>query len=430
MHSHDAGDDCATPGRRRYRMADDLVDGTAHVERLAERDEVDAERLDDFLAARQVTRRDVLRLGSVLGFGTVASPLLEGADVTRAWPLYRPMAGGAAVFPADQSGRVHTVPSIMDETVHVGRYDPSLAPILTIDSGDTVVYPDTLTHYGGRIYPGISLEEREALRREFAPWSAHSNVGPIALRGAEPGDVIECRIVRMDPLDWGYNNSSPGTGTLPTDFADPRIRFFQFDKQSMTTEFMPGLTIPLGPFQGILGVQPAGDQPVSSSPPGPYAGNMDLRELIEGTVLYVPVWHRGGKIWTSDSHAAQGDGEVNLTAIETAMREARIQFVLHKHVNLRWPLVETPTHWISLGMDVDLNQAHMIALRQMIELLEVGMGFEPLDAYSLCSVAATFRVTQSVNASRGVHGMLAKDLFRPELQQRMRMLASRPARTD
>src|SRR6185436_10495584 len=117
---------------------------------------------------------------------------------------------------------------------------------------------------------------------------------------------------KMDPIDWGYNNSGPGSGALPDDFDEPRIRFFRFDRERMTTEFIPGLQIPLGPFQGILGVQPAGDQPASSGPPGPYGGNMDLRELIEGTALYVPVFHPGGKLWTSDSHAAQGDGEARV----------------------------------------------------------------------------------------------------------------------
>ena len=198
----------------------------------------------------------------------------------------------------------------------------------------------------------------------------------------------------------------------------------------MTTEFFPRIDIPLGPFQGILGVQPGGDEIVSSSPPGPYGGNMDLRELVEGTRLFVPVWHPGGKIWTSDSHAAQGDGEVNITAIETAMREARIQVFLHKQVNMAWPMVETPTHWLSLGMDRDLDDAFTIALRQMIRFLEASLDMDPLDAYSLASVAGTFRITQAVNATKGVHGMLAKDLFQPELRDRIAITAPRPIRAS
>jgi len=200
---------------------------------------------------------------------------------------------------------------------------------------------------------------------------------------------------------------------------------FRSDRERMTTEFMPGLQIPLGPFQGILGVQPAGDQPASSGPPGPYGGNMDLRELVEGTALYLPVFHPGGKLWTSDSHAAQGDGEVNLTAIETAMREARIQYVLHKRVGLTWPMVDTPAHWISLGMDPDLDEAFNISLRQMIGFLHATLDMDPLDAYSLCAVAVTFRVTQVVDGNKGVHGMLAKDLFAPELRQRVSITAPR-----
>jgi acetamidase/formamidase len=430
LHPHEAADGCSTPGRRRYRVTDDLVDSVARVDRLKGHDELDQERLAEFVAARALTRRDVLKLGSVLGFGTVASPLLGGADVTRAWPLYKPITSGAAVFHVDQAGRGHTVPSIEGQTVHVGQYDPALPPILTIESGDIVVYPDTMQHYAGRIYYGISLEERQQLRTEWAAkaLSVHSNIGPIAVRGAEPGDVIECRMLKLTPVDWGYNNSSPGAGGLPDDFDRAAIRFFQLDLERMTTEFLPGVEIPLGPFQGIIGVQPAGDAIASSSPPGPYGGNMDLRELVEGTALYVPVFHPGGKLWTSDSHAAQGDGEVNLTAIETAMREVRIQYVLHKHVGLSWPMVETPSHWLTLGMDPDLDEAMTISLRQMIQFLEASLGMDPVDAYSLCSVAVTFRVTQIVDGYKGIHGMLAKDLFRPELRERMSIIAPRRRR--
>jgi acetamidase/formamidase len=428
MHPHDGLDGCSTPGRRRYRVADEIVDAFARPDRLAARDEVEPERLDGFVTARRRTRRAVRELGSVLRHGTVASPLQDGADTSRAWPLYRPMAGGAPLFPEDE-GVVHTLPSIEGETVHVGWFDPARPPVLTIESGDTVSYPDTLTHCAGRVIFGMSVAEREALRADY-PAAPHSNIGPVAVRGAEPGDVIECRILKTDPIDWGFNNSGPGRGTLPDDFDRPHLRYFQLDRERMTTEFLPGVEIPLGPFQGILGVQPAGDRPAPSGPPGPYGGNMDLRELVQGTALFVPVFHSGGKLWTSDSHAAQGDGEVNLTAIETAMREVRIQYVLHKQVGLTWPMVESPTHWISLGMDPDLDEAHRICLRQMIQFLEAGLSMDPLDAYSLCSIAVTFRITQSVDGNKGVHGMLAKDLFRADLRERLAIVAPRPRRVQ
>jgi acetamidase/formamidase len=428
MHPHEGLDGCSTPGRRRYRVADEIVDAFARLDRLTARDEVDSERLDSFVAARQRTHRKVRELGSALRYGTVASPLRDGADTSRAWPLYRPIAGGAAVFP-EEEGVVHTVTSIEGETVHVGQFDPALAPILTVESGDTVSYPDTMTHCAGRVTFGMSVQEREALRADY-PAFPHSNIGPVALRGAEPGDVIECRILKVDPIDWGYNNSGPGRGTLPDDYDRPHVRYFQFDRERMTTEFLPGIEIPLGPFQGILGVQPAGDHPAPSGPPGPYGGNMDLREMVQGTRLFLPVFHPGGRLWTSDSHAAQGDGEVNLTAIETAMREVRIQYVLHKQVGMTWPMVESPTHWISLGMDPDLDEAHCICIRQMIRFLEAGLGMDQLDAYSLCSVAVTFRITQSVDGHKGVHGMLAKDLFRSDLREKLSIVAPRPRRGE
>lgn len=426
MDRHEPTDGCETPGRRRYRLADSVVDGAARLDRLQQHEALQAERLHGFVAARESTRNDVLKLGSALTHGTVASPLLGGGDVTRAWPLMRGGAGPLPLFDLDPAGKVHTIPSIEGETVHVGQYDPALPSFLTVEPGDVISYKDTFTHYGGRVYHGIPVPEREQLRNLYVGRSVHSNIGPIAVRGAEPGDVLELRILHLEPIDWGYNNSAPGGGSLPDDFDEARIRFFRFDKARMTTEFFPGVEIPLGPFQGILGVQPAGDAIVSSSPPGPYGGNMDLRELIVGTRLFVPVWHAGGKLWTSDSHAAQGDGEVNLTAIETAMREARIQVLLHKQVHLTWPMVETPTHWISLGMALDLDKAFTIALRQMIGFLEAGLGMHPLDAYSLASVAGTFRITQAVNATKGVHGMLAKDLFQPELSQKLSITTPRP----
>ena len=151
-------------------------------------------------------------------------------------------------------------------------------------------------------------------------------------------------------------------------------------------------------------------------PPGPYAGNVDLREQVEGTRLFVPVWKPGALIFTGDSHVAQGDGEVNLTAIESAMREARIQVILHKNTPLRWPFAETPTHWIPLATHADLNEAFKTCLRNTTDFLTRGAGLTPLDAYGLASVAVSFRITQVVDANQGVHAMIPKDLFAAEAQ--------------
>src|SRR5262249_58585479 len=157
----------------------------------------------------------------------------------------------------------------------------------------------------------------------------------------------------------------------------------------------------------------------SSVPRGPQGGSLDLRELAEGSTLYLPVWQPGGLIYTGDSHAVQGDGEISLTALETRMQELRIQVVLHKQKNLGWPIAETSTHWILLGLDKDLNVAMSMAARNAIKFLATRAGMTELDAYALCSIACSFRVTQVVDIVRGVHAMIPKNLFAPELQRQI-----------
>src|SRR5437762_813511 len=197
----------------------------------------------------------------------------------------------------------------------------------------------------------------------------------------------------------------------------------------MTDSFMPNISIPLKPFQGTLGVAPpAGYFPplspgvTSSVPPGPHAGNIDLAELSEGSTLYIPVWKVGGLIYTGDSHAVQGDGEICLTALETRMRELRIQVILHKQKNLAWPVAETDSHWIIIGLDKDLNAAMAHAARNAIKFLASKAKISELDAYALCSVAVSFRVTQVVDIVRGVHALIPKSIFAPQLRREMMMV--------
>lgn len=407
-------DGCSRGGWRWERLHDDLVEQHTNLDPLMHRDEIDQERLDDFLSARKATRRDVLRLGGTLSFVTAASPLLGGADTHRAWPLYVAGATPPAMFEPNPQGRTHTIDSIPNKTVELGRFDPTKAPIITIDSGDTLVYRNTLTHFFDRIRPGVTIAEIAQLRRDNPGRGPHSVIGPVAVRGAEPGDALELRLLRLDPIDFGFNFNNPSdlrTGALPDDFPQGQVRYFELDRQSMTTQWGPNIRIPLGPFQGILGVSPDVNEPTSSVPPGPFAGNIDLRELVEGTRLFVPVFKPGALIFTGDSHVAQGDGEVNLTAIESAMREARLQVILHKHAPIRWPIAETPRHWIPLATDRDLNQAFKLCLRHTTDFLVRSAALTPLDAYGLASVAISFRITQVVDVNQGVHAMVPKDLF-------------------
>jgi acetamidase/formamidase len=302
--------------------------------------------------------------------------------------------------------------------VRLGVIDSTLPDILEVDSGDVVVYPDTWTHFLNRVQPGVSIEELAQMRRDNPGKGPHSVIGPVGVRGAEPGDMLVVRFLRLLPIDWGVNFNNPGdlgTGALPEEFPDGQVRYFDLDLEAMTAQFLPGISLPLAPFQGVFGVAPPQGGVVSSVPPGQHAGNVDLRDLNEGAILYVPVWQPGGKMYTGDSHALQGDGEVNLTALETAMREVRVQVSLHKQVGWQWPFAETDTHWYALGMDRDLGEAFKIALRNTLDCLERRAGLTRLDAYSLASMAVSFRVTQVVDIAKGVHAMIPKSLFGEDL---------------
>ena len=241
--------------------------------------------------------------------------------------------------------------------------------------------------------------------------------------------MLEVRYERLRPFPWGavFNNPGAlGTGLLPHDFPQGQVKYLDLDLGRMHAKFATDIAVPLKPFQGTLGVAPPdGYFPplrpgvTSSVPPGPHGGNIDLSELSEGTSLFLPVWQPGGLIYTGDSHAVQGDGEISLTALETRMQEVRIRVFLHKQKKFAWPIAETPTHWIILGLDKDLNTAMALAARNAIEFLSTRAKLTPLDAYALCSIAVSFRVTQVVDIVRGVHAMIPKSLFTGDLRRQI-----------
>ena len=280
-----------------------------------------------------------------------------------------------------------------------------------------VVYPDTWSHFLNRLQPGVPAEDLAKLRRENPGRGPHSIIGPVGVRGAEPGDMLAIHFQRLIPIDWGATFVNPadlGTGTLPDDFPTGHVRYLDLDIVRKQAAFLPGINVPLGPFQGTFAVAPAEGGVVNSVPPGQHAGNIDLRDLTEGSILYIPVWQPGARIFTGDSHATQGDGEVNNQALESAMREVRVRVVLHKQAGWAWPFAETVDHWIAMGIDADLNEAFRIATRNTIDFLVRRAGLSALDAYSLASIAVSFRVTQFVNKTRGVHAMVPKALFSAE----------------
>ena len=421
-HNHDCGglfgcgDEKGT-GVIREDIKDGAFDKRA-ADRLLHGDEVEQELLDGFLSERGRARRQLLRASSFMSALAAVGPwfgkLAQAAGGT-----------GPAAAAAGASSRVHVIDS-SKETVRLGVFDATLQPIVTIDSGDTVSFPNTWSHFLNELEPGVPIGRLAELRISNPGRGPHSIIGPIAVRGAEPGDVVEIRYKRLHPANWGavFNNpASLGTGLLPQDFSQGQIKYVDLDLAAMQGKFAPDINIPLTPFQGTLGVAPPdGFFPplspgvTSSVPPGPHGGNLDLRELAEGSILYLPVWQKGALIYTGDSHAVQGDGEISLTALETRMQDVLIEVVLHKQKKFQWPVAETATHWITVGLDKDLNTAMTLAARNAIDFLATRAKLTPADAYALCSIAVSFRVTQVVDIVRGVHAMIPKNLFTGELR--------------
>jgi len=402
-------------------IREDIKDGAFNkrrADRLLHMDEVEQERVDGFLSARGRTRRQLLRASSFMSALAAVGPWFGRLAQAAA-------TSDTAAATTGVSGPIHVVDSNKD-TVRLGVFDATLPPILTVVSGDWVSFPNTWSHFLNELEPGVPISRLAELRTGNPGRGPHSIIGPIAVRDAEPGDVVEIRYKRLRPAAWGavFNNPAAlGTGLLPLDFAQGQIKYVDLDLTAMQGKFAPDINIPLTPFQGTLGVAPPdGFFPplspgiTSSVPPGPHGGNLDLRELAEGSTLYLPVWKSGALIYTGDSHAVQGDGEISLTALETRMQEVLIQVLLHKQKKFQWPVAETATHWITVGLDKDLNTAVALAARNAIEFLSTRAKLTPLDAYALCSIAVSFRVTQVVDIVRGVHAMIPKSLFTGELR--------------
>jgi len=381
-------------------------------DRLYRGDDLDREALDWARAARQRARNWLL--GGVGQFGALR-PLVNQLSLAVTGGGGANAGSGGAGGPT-RVGRIHVVPST-SETVRLGVFDSTLPNVLEIESGDVVVYPDTWSHFLNRLQPGTSIDDLARLRRENPGIGPHSIIGPVGVRDAAPGDMLAIHFQRLIPVDWGATFVNPadlGTGALPEQFPNGQARYLELDIVHKQAAFLPGINVPLTPFQGTFGVAPAELGVVTSVPPGQHAGNIDLRDLTEGSTLYVPVWQPGGKIYTGDSHAAQGDGEVNNQALESAMREVRVRVVLHKQAGWTWPFAETAQHWIAVGIDADLNEAFRIATRNTIDFLQRKAGLSALDAYSLASIGISFRVTQFVNKTRGVHALISKALFSAE----------------
>ncbi|HLH94256.1 MAG TPA: acetamidase/formamidase family protein [Xanthobacteraceae bacterium] len=303
------------------------------------------------------------------------------------------------------------------ETVHWGFLDASLKPVMTIDSGDVIVVSTVSGTPSGMPKPDSGLIVPDALRAIHLSvpqklGGAHILTGPVAVRGARSGQVLEIRIKAIDlHYDWGHNIVRPQRGALPDDFHEMRLVHIPLDRVRMVGRLPWGLELPLKPFFGIMATAPpAAWGQVASPPPRRNGGNMDNKELVVGTTLYLPIHVDGALFSVGDGHAAQGDGEVCSTAIETGLIGT---FELHvrSDMSLEWPMAETPTHVMTMAFDPDLDEAVVIALRDMIKLICARTGISREDAYTLCSLTADVRVTQVVNGTKGIHVMLEKSLL-------------------
>lgn len=326
------------------------------------------------------------------------------------------------------AGKHHVLKALPDD-VAWGWLDPKEKPRLTIESGDTVSI-ETLMHSRDQIHKDVDMAQIVALRKANPGGGPHSLTGPIFVTGAQPGDVLEIRILKIVPKKVGFNFNLPGKdfptiGALPGDFPDGFVRYFDIDSKARTAVFKPGITIPVRPFPGTLavGIDPDDPSPrkggvkddklapVSSLRPWKNGSNMDINEMTAGTTIFLPVFQPGGLIWTGDSHCAQGNGEVNLTALECSFEEIELQPIVRKDLKLTWPRIETPTHYILVGFDEDLDKAFGNALRETIDFLVAAKGLTKYEAYSLASIAADCRVSQVVDVRKGIHCMIPKAIF-------------------
>jgi acetamidase/formamidase len=393
------------------------------------------EKFDAFVGKQQALspeERQFLRRGlksrSVRGFFEASSP-----------PYTKPAAAPGSTSHAledrarkknlvRENGRNNFHLKSGPETVHWGYLWSAAEPVLRVEPGATVTI-DTVSHEGlmedqgdpVSFFKRFGIPKAEVLADAAAIYAKvqHSGTGPhvvsapVYINGAEPGDVLAVTILKVKPrVPYGVNTSRIGKGTLPADFPLNRSIVTPFDLKKNIVHFAPGIEIPLRPFFGIMATGPALSLgKLNSAPPGPFGGNIDLNELTEGSVLYLPVHVPGALFMTGDGHACQGDGEVNLTAIETSLTGS-FRFDLIKQKFLTLPRAETRTHWITMGLHENLDEAMRICVRETIKFLGERHGLDPADAYALASVAIDFEVTQNVDGVKGIHAMIPKKIFK------------------
>jgi acetamidase/formamidase len=314
------------------------------------------------------------------------------------------------------------------ETVLWGYIAANLPPALTVKSAQ-VVQIEALSHQGlttnkdpEKFFGAYGIPSNEVLadaKTVFAEVkrprgaSVHILTGPIYLEGAEPGDTLEVRVLDIKfRVPYGVNNTGPGKGVLPGLLKEPSAKVIRLDLERRVALFSDDIQIPLNPFMGIMAVSPPTSLGmVSSTPPGAWGGNIDLKFCGIGSSLFLPVFNKGGQFFTGDGHAVQGDGEVDGGAIEISLKPT-LQFILHKDKNIKLPRVETATDYLTTGLDVDLNVATRIALQEAVDFLQTEKGMTAADAYALSSLAVDLGIGEAVDIVNLVYAKIPKKIFK------------------
>src|SRR5262245_40242916 len=349
--------------------------------------------------------------------------LLQGLTVAAILGLVSPLAAQPAITP---DATLRSTP----ETVVWGYFAADIPPALRIKSGQTVRI-DTVSHGGINtsddpvtFFGKAGIPAEEVLKDAIDIYnkvnrprgaSAHILTGPIYIEEAQPGDMLEVRILALENrVPYGVNNSNRGTGVLPDLLTGPTPKVIRFDTARNVALFSSEIEIPLQPFMGIMAVAPTRESwMISSRPPWRWGGNMDFNKLTTGATLYLPVFHNGAQFFTGDSHAVQGDGEINGTAIEASLT-GTFQFIVHKGLgkDMFWPRAEDANFYYAMGMDLDLDVAMKHAAQETVNFLRERKGLSTADAYALASIAVDFRIAEVVDAVQMVYGAIPKKIFK------------------
>ena len=326
-----------------------------------------------------------------------------------------PLAANAQAPAAPKTWELAATPT----TIAWGNYDAAHAPALRIKSGDTVVFHTLITSTPNALEKGgVAPADVEQSLRDIVSTvtdkgpGGHILTGPVYVEGAEPGDTLEIHIRKVElAIPYAYNAFRYGTGYLTDEFPYARMKIIPLDKATMTAAFAPGVTIPLHPFFGSMGVAPPpAVGRYDSAPPTFIGGNMDNKDLVAGTTLFLPVFNKGALFEIGDGHAGQGDGEVDITAMETSLT-GTLEFIVRKDLKTAYPRAETPTHYITMGFDDDLAAAAHKAIRGMVEFIAAEQHLSRDDAYMLTSVAGDVHITEVVDRNKGVHVLMPKAIF-------------------